>query len=286
MIETIFGPIGNSALIGRALPGLALSLVAAGVAWRAGSLSRSGFVAATVCGTLCVMAGWSWAWLLILYFIASAALSRAGDAAKQALTASLVAKGGARDATQVFANGGVYAVGAVLAAGFGVSWLAWGAVCALAASSADTWATEIGVGLGGRPRSIINRTYVRPGESGGVTGLGLIGSAGGAAWIGLVAMLTGFPGALGMATLLAGFAGSVVDSILGATVQEKRRCDACNEPTERAIHRCGSPTRRAGGIAGLNNDVVNLLATFAGLILGVMVYWIADRLGQGRSAIG
>ncbi|HEY7898102.1 MAG TPA: DUF92 domain-containing protein [Gemmatimonadaceae bacterium] len=279
MIETIFAAKAVAAMQQRGGAGLILGIAAAGIAWRAGSLNRSGFVAAAACGTLCVMAGWSWAAVLILYFMAASVLSRAGDEAKDARTRGVVAKGGARDAVQVLANGGVYSLAAFLAVSSVSPALTWGAVGALAAASADTWATEIGVGLGGLPRSILTRSYVRPGESGGVTGAGIVGSAAGAAWIGLTAMLAGFSRGAAVAALVAGMGGSLTDSLLGATVQERRRCDVCNEPTERLIHLCGSTTRRAGGITGLNNDVVNLLSTFAGLLLGVTVYFIAYNWG-------
>lgn len=279
MIETIFRQTEVAVSVQRAIAGVILALGAAAAAWRAGSLSRSGFMAATVSGTLCVSAGWNWALVLALYFVAAMTLSFAGKEAKEALTRGVVAKGGARDASQVIANGGVYSIAAVVAATLGASWLAWGAIGALAAASADTWATEVGVGLGGTPRSILSRTYVRSGESGGVTAAGLIGSASGAAWVGLTAMTVGFPRTLGVAALIVGFLGSIIDSLLGAAIQERLWCDVCKEATERPIHLCGSPARRAGGIAGLNNDVVNLLSTCAGLVLGVMAYWIAGSWG-------
>lgn len=275
MIETIFAQNAHSQILGRAVVGLVLAAAAAGLALRARSLSRSGFVAATACGALCAIAGWNWALLLVLYFAAASALSWAGAEAKDTRIRAVVSKGGARDAAQVLANGGIYSAAAALTVLFATPALVWGAVGALAASSADTWATEIGVGLGARPRSIINGTYVRPGQSGGVTGAGLLGSAAGAAWVGLLVMLLGFPHRLGIGALVAGVGGSLVDSLLGATIQERRRCDVCNEATERPVHLCGSTTRRMGGIAGLNNDAVNLLSTFAGLLLGVIVYCIA-----------
>lgn len=274
MIDSIFAAKTIGALAERGFVGLVLSLAIGGIAWRAGALSRSGLLAAAVCGTLCVAAGWGWASLLILYFLAASALSRAGSGAKDDRTRGVVAKGGARDARQVMANGGVYSALAVLAASSGAPLLTWGAVGALAASSSDTWATEIGVALGGAPRAIIGWTYVRPGESGGITFAGLVGSASGAAWIGLVALLAGFPRGIAIAALLAGIGGSIVDSVLGATVQERRRCDVCNESTERIVHVCGSTTRRVGGIARLDNDAVNLLSTVAGVLLGMTAFFL------------
>ncbi|MFI5239459.1 MAG: DUF92 domain-containing protein [Gemmatimonadales bacterium] len=274
MIETIFATNAVTAVQQRGVAGMTLALAVAGVAWRTRSLSGSGFVAAAVCGALCAVAGWNWAALLIVYFVAASLLSRAGSEAKDALTRSVVAKGGSRDAFQVLANGGLYSAAAFLAAIFGSPVLAWGAVGALAAASSDTWATEIGVGLGGDPWSIVTRTYVRTGESGGVTAAGFVGSAAGAAWIGVCAVIAGFSEGVAIAALIAGIGGSLADSLFGATVQERRRCEPCNEPTERLVHLCGTTTRRVGGIIGLNNDVVNLLSTFAGLLLGVTAYCI------------
>jgi uncharacterized protein (TIGR00297 family) len=275
MTETIFVHNGQLSLAVRAVAGLALAIAGAALARRARSLSRSGFVAAAACGTLCVIAGWSWAGLLVLYFVAASGLSRAGREEKENRTGGLVSKGGERDAAQVLANGAVYSIAAALAIWIAIPWLVWGAVGALAAASADTWATEIGVWLGDDPRSIINWASLQPGESGGVTAAGMLGSAAGAAWIGLVAMLLGLPHGVGIAALVSGVGGSLADSVLGATIQERRYCNACDEPTERAVHLCGAATRRSGGIAGLDNDVVNLLSTIAGFLLGVAVYFIA-----------
>ena len=280
MTETIFAQNNYLLLPGRAVIGALLALGVAGMAWRAGSLGRSGLVAAAICGTLCAIAGWSWAALLVLYFIAASGLSWAGKAEKEARTQSIVSKAGRRDAAQVFANGGVYSIAASLTVLFAAPWLAWGAVGALAAASSDTWATEIGVWLGRQPKSIISRTNVRPGESGGVTTAGMVGSVGGAAWVGLAAVLLGFPRGLGIASILAGVGGSITDSVLGATLQERRWCDECAQPTERAVHLCGHTSRRVGGIQRLDNDVVNLLSTIAGFLLGVIVYCIAERSGN------
>jgi uncharacterized protein (TIGR00297 family) len=285
MVETIFTPDGWLALPGRAVVGLALALLVAGAAWRAGSLNRSGSAAATVCGTLCAAAGWNWAFLLILYFVAASVLSRAGKEAKEARLGDMVEKGGRRDYRQVVANGGVYSIAAALGtlsaelASGAAAWIAWGAIGALAAASSDTWATEIGTWLGGRPRSVITWAAVAPGESGGVTAIGLAASVAGALWIGLGASLPGFPRGLGIAAIIAGIGGSIADSVLGATIQERRWCDACRRRTERAVHRCGSVTRRIGGIPGLDNDVVNLLSTLAGFVLGVIVYCIVVGTG-------
>ena len=277
MTETIFAPAGDLTLPARVVAGGLLALGVAGIAWWVGSLRRSGFIAAVACGTACAAAGWDWAVLLVLYFVAAAGLSRAGSAEKDARTGAVVSKGAGRDWAQVLANGGLYCLAAALSVTYGPAWLSWAGVSALAAASSDTWATEIGVLLGGQPRSIISRTIVRRGESGGVTTIGLLGSLGGAAWMGGAAVVLGFPRGLGIASVVAGLGGSIADSVLGATVQERRWCDRCAEPTERVVHLCGDATRRVGGIRGLDNDVINFLSTLAGFSLGVVFYCIAGR---------
>ena len=63
---------------------------------------------------------------------------------------------------------------------------------------------------------------------------------------------------------LGGFTGALVDSVLGATVQEVRFCEVCNAETEARVHRCGAQTRVTLGAPWCNNDTVNAIATAAG----------------------
>lgn len=280
MIETIFSPDEYLVLPGRALAGLVAAAVIAVIAGRAGALTRSGCAAAVACGTLCVIGGWSWALLLIVYFVGTSVLSHVASQRSRERTAGIFAKGEKRDGLQVLANGGVYSIAAALTIAPSVpSWVVWGALGALSAAAADSWATELGTWLGGRPRSITSRTYVRQGESGGVTPIGFVGAIGGAGFVGISARCVGFTSGLALATVVCGCVGAIADSLLGATIQERRWCDACDEPTERTVHLCGSATRRAGGVAGLDNDVINLLSTVSGFVAGLIIYYLAEISG-------
>lgn len=256
----------------RVLIGAVLALAISLGARRTRSLSVNGAIAATILGTLAAAAGWTWAALLIVYFVSSTALSRLGRAEKERRTASVVEKGGERDAAQVAANGGGFAIGALLALlQPDVRWLAFG-VGSLAASAADTWATEIGTLFGGRPRSILTLEPLPPGLSGGVTAIGTLASAIGASFIAACGIALGLTPRLAMAVAIGGFFGAIVDSVLGAVAQERRWCAGCHSVTERVTHDCGCITIRQRGVSWLANDAVNFISGAAG---GLLAAWMA-----------
>src|SRR5476651_2374934 len=128
----------------RVIVGAALAAAIAFAARRMRSLAIDGAIAAALVGTAAVAAGWNWGALLIIYYVSSTALSRIGRTEKERRTASILAKGGERDAVQVLANGAMFA-GAALAMIVqpNAHWMALG-VGSFAASAADTWATEVG----------------------------------------------------------------------------------------------------------------------------------------------
>jgi len=250
---------------------LAIALLVTVIARRARALSVDGAIAAALVGTLALLAGWNWGVLLILYFASSSGLSRFGVTKKATRTKSVIDKGGERDAMQVIANGGVFAMAALLAIvdrEHAMRWAALG-IGALAASASDTWATEIGTLVGGPPRSILGFAPVPFGMSGGVTLAGSIAALAGAALVGLLALAFGFSNRVALAAFVGGIAGSTLDSMLGATLQLRRRCDRCDCTTERRIHDCGTRTRHADGLAWLDNDVVNLICGAAGGLLAL-----------------
>ena len=255
----------------RLAVGFVLALAIALVARRARSLAPSGAAAAVVVGTACVAAGWSWGALLVAFFVTSSALSRIGAESKEQRTRGVVAKGGERDAAQVLANGGPFAVAALGAAAWPHPlWNAFGAA-ALAASTADTWATEVGTLAGGTPRSILSWRPVPPGTSGGITLPGTLGSLAGTLFVATLALAMGWPLAAFAGAVPGGVVGATMDTLIGATAQARRWCDRCDGGTERMVHDCGTTTRPAGGIAWLDNDLVNLLAGLAGAATGVAV---------------
>jgi uncharacterized protein (TIGR00297 family) len=251
--------------------GLALATTIALAAKRTRSLSGSGAVAAALVGTMAVVAGWSWGIVLIAYFVSASMLSSFRAAEKAARSAGRIEKSGARDAAQVLANGGLFALAAVgHAASPDAIWQALGAG-ALAASAADTWATEIGRLSRAAPRSILEGSPVAVGTSGGVTLLGFAAAVTGAGSVALMTWLVGWPRIAIVAALIGGVVGCLLDSVIGASLQARRWCAKCDAITERRRHSCGSPTTVMGGIRWLDNDGVNAISTVGGALFGATV---------------
>ncbi|HET9384879.1 MAG TPA: DUF92 domain-containing protein [Gemmatimonadales bacterium] len=190
-------------------------------------LTRRGTVAALAVG-LATLSGFGWRGLglLLAFFISGSLLTAAAKGSEKG------GGGGRRNARQVIANGGVAALAALAG-----SWV-WFAG-ALAAANADTWATEIGSHSPSRPRLITNGQPVPAGTDGGITLLGTAGGIAGALFMAALATLLAPGGGESFVTVaLAGIAGMLVDSLLGATLQ--------------------------GRLTWLDNDAVNLAATAAG----------------------
>jgi uncharacterized protein (TIGR00297 family) len=252
--------------------GVGLAAIIAAAAYRTRALTGSGAAMATVIGAATFWGGGLPASiLLVLFFASGTLLTRLGRRRKSAAESGY-AKSGRRDAGQVLANGGAAAT-LSLGAGLEGSTIWWfGIVGALAAVTADTWATELG-GLSPHwPRRVTTGERVRPGSSGAVSQLGLVSAAAGAIFIGLASVGMGLGTKLGLAGAAGGFVGAWFDSLLGDTLQAMYVCPACGEETEQfPRHHCGTPTRRLRGWRWLDNDGVNFLTSAAGAVLAMVV---------------
>lgn len=256
------------------------AILIASAAFRLRALSTSGMIAAILLGTTIVgAAGWWSGIILTAFFISSSLLSRSGHNDSNVHAT----RGSRRDAVQVFANGGIALLCAVDYCLTGhPAWLL-ALAGSLAAANADTWSTEVGRASREHPRLITTGNQVAPGTSGAVSRRGLVAAASGAAIIGLLggigAEADWFPISqtlpLTLLTIgIAGLSGSIVDSILGATVQEQRWCDACTKQTERRVHHCATPTRHLSGVSWVSNDAVNLACVFCGGALAGGMGWL------------
>lgn len=219
--------------------GFILSLSIAFGAWRLGALTLDGAMAATVVGALVAgFGGWKSAALLLLFFVTSSGLTHRHAAGKPQPEHRR-----GRSAAQVCATGTVATVLA-LWGGLGSSpAIATAFAAAIAASTADTWATEIGLLSKTPPRLITTGQIVTPGRSGGVTWLGTVAGGIGAAVI--AAAATWWQGTPFPVVWMAGSFAMVFDSVAGATIEGKYR--------------------------GIDNNTVNLMMTTTGALLATLL---------------
>ena len=264
---------------------LLLSATIGGLAYWRQSLTAGGWLGAILTGTATMgFGGWAWGFALVAFFVSSSALSHYKERVKEQRAAEKFAKGGRRDLVQALANGGVGALIALIYALLGEPPLLLALfVGVMATVNADTWATELGVLSSHRPRLITTGQTVEPGTSGGITLLGTGAAAAGSLLIGgvmLVGLALGAP-TVGLlwwllpAALLGGVGGSMVDSLLGATVQAIYRYPNGKE-TERVVGRDGTPNSFVRGWRWMNNDLVNFSSSLVGGLVAVIVYFMLN----------
>ncbi|MGE4453702.1 MAG: DUF92 domain-containing protein [Sphaerochaeta sp.] len=210
---------------------------------------------------------------LLLFFIAAGVL---GKVAKRILAFDVMKihkKGGRRDAAQVYANGLMALVSALLyALNPSMPFLVmFGASVGEAAS--DTFASEVGILSRTKPVSIITGRPMTPGLSGAVSPLGLASGLLGAVLIALCVWGCFLPitakSALYVSVIaLSSFFGCLLDSVLGATVQAHYYDEVTDRITEHSVVE-GRTLPLERGIRWVDNDVVNLLSNVAAAIFGM-----------------
>ncbi len=258
------------------------SIVIAWAAFKKGSLSRSGALAAVGIGSILYALGnWYWIVPMLAFFISSSWLTKFKRKVK-ANAEEMYEKSGPRDAGQVMANGGAAALICLVNVLLPneLWWVFY--IGIIAAVTADTWATEIG-GLS-RTAPISLRTFRKAvkGDSGAVSMIGLNASLGAGLFIALITGLLNFTGSgfhplqnafpqLVLVCIVSGALGALIDSLLGAYVQLMYRCGICGNTIEKSIH-CDAPAERVRGMKLMNNDGVNSISSLFGGLIAVFMY--------------
>ena len=140
------------------------------------------------------------------------------------------------------------------------------AFASIAAATADTFASEIGVLSKKQPFYILSRKKVPPGISGGVTLLGMSASAAGASLIALTHIYFYKDPLVAVLVVGLGVLGSMIDSVIGELCQVLY------------VNRTGDWVETSGGaeklkgIRWMTNNVVNLITT---TIIGVIGYLVS-----------
>lgn len=274
------------------LLGLLLSSLIALIAYWRRALSVSGVAGAIITGSVIFgFGGWPCGMLLVTFFVTSTLLSKY-RARTKAQMAEKFAKGSQRDLGQVLANSGAGALIAVIYSTYPDPALLFAFGGAMAAVNADTWATELGVLARRPPRLITTGRTVEPGTSGAISALGTLATIAGSGTIGVAAALFahmdphlgpgGAPGVsaltrhwqLIVACVLGGLAGSLFDSLLGATLQAIYYSPVRGKETERSIDPDGSKNEHVRGWRWLNNDWVNFLSSAVGALVSGTIHML------------
>lgn len=247
-------------------------------------LDGGGAIGAFILGTIVFgIGGLRWAVPVLAFFLSSSLLSRIGIQ-KKSRAARLYEKSARRDFAQVLANGGVAGIAILL---FQLTHSEWSYILFLGSLSAvtgDTWSTEIGPLSRIAPRSIVNFRKVTVGTSGAITPLGTVAALLAGLFLSILGYFLHEPQVrynweVFLIISISGLFGSLLDSILGATMQAQYRCPGCGNLTESRSHCGGLSTSQVRGYSRINNDAVNMIAAMAGGLFAAACYVLSIKPG-------
>lgn len=263
-------------MIMQTLIGAGLSFLIAYIAYKRASLTDTGLFAAVFFATLIYVSGGVLLWLLLMvFFISSSLLTKRNKKIRRIQEEK---KG--RNHIQVIANAGVTTVFSVIYFLTQQEVFLLAAVTSIAASNADTWASEIGTLAKGNTYHILTFKKMQQGLSGGVTWLGTGASVFGALLIAALFMIGMMvTSSLNISTLVTygfvvsfgGFLGSAIDSVFGALIQAKYQDQETGTIYEKKTL-SKQTLMLVSGFAIISNDMVNFLSTLATSILTVVIF--------------
>lgn len=248
MVMWLFYMFGYNVDASYLMKVLLFSFVLGYLSYRARVADISAMLSATLLGVVIIISSnVNWFFILLAFFLLGSIFTRYKYDFK--FTRGMAeGKGGVRGYKNVFSNS---LAALTLAVAYGIfpshgQVLMAAYLGSVATACADTLASEIGETYKGEPRMITTLKKARPGTDGAVSILGEAASFFGASAIALLAfILIPIDLSLVAAVVAGGFIGTNIDSVLGATLQQK---------------------------GYLTNNGVNLLATISGAIVAGLIY--------------
>ncbi len=275
-------------LANRALSGLIVMGLLATLAYKAGFVDISGLVSAFAIGFLVWYTGGPAAFSLLLFFFLSSGIATKFKYKAKAKRGLAQEGKGRRSWKNVIGSGIIpllFSIAIYIAPTQDIQyWMFGGFIGAVATTSADTLASEIGVFSKRKPRLITHlRRKVPRGTIGAVSLLGEGVAVLAGVVIGTIALAFAFlaPATVPIATsqqllfimplsVLTAFIGCNLDSLLGAVFQNRFVCEICGAITDKEFH-CDYETKYIGGFKRFTNMHVNLGSSGMGATMGVIL---------------
>jgi uncharacterized protein (TIGR00297 family) len=278
-----------------AVSGLLVMTIVGALAYKLHFLDISGLISAFVVGFTIWYTGGVVSFIIILFFFMSAGVATKMKY-KEKAKYNLAQEGkGKRSWLNVLGSGIIpmfFSVGMYLTSLSpdltAANWpflMFGGYIGAVATTSADTLASEIGVFSKNKPRLITNlRRKVPRGTIGAVSLLGEGVALFAGLFIGVLALLVAIiaPALVPAITsteqlivlvpmsMLTAFIGCNLDSLFGAVLQNRFVCEICGAVTDKEFH-CNYETKYVGGFKSFTNMHVNLGSSGIGATLGIVL---------------
>lgn len=268
--------------------GVLISLLIAAGAYRKKSLDASGAIAGFIVMSIHLAVDFRFGAMILAFFFTSSKLTKVGEDKKRRVDADFK-EGGQRNWVQVLSNSGIatiFVIAIWIVSGWEakclnseesilVTALIGGVIGHYACCNGDTWSSELGILSEDQPRLITTFKPVRKGTNGGVTKDGLLAAAAAGGVIGLSFLVFGFLTAkctydsilkqqvvIPLAAI-SGLLGSMIDSLLGATLQFSGFCSVRNK----VVGKPGHTVKRISGLNFLDNNGVNAVSILLTSIL-------------------
>ncbi len=212
--------------------------------------------------------------MLITFFLIGSAFTKYKYSLKEELGAAEL-KGGARNWRNVLANLFFPMIMLIMFSFCSLPGAKIAFLSSLSGALSDTLGSEIGVLSQKPPRMIIGFKKVPPGTSGAVSFIGTLASLLGSIIIPIEAYVFSLIDRSSLLIVVVlSFLCSTLDSVLGATIQARYRCETCGAITENLYH-CNGRAKLIEGLPFIDNHAVNLISTgvisVVALILGDVI---------------
>ena len=258
----LFNHINKNGLMTDNFLFVALILFILFISYKKKQLSISGYIGAVIMAILLYgFGGSSYIYPLVVFFLTSSILSHFDKE-------NIKIKKSNRNISQVYANGGVALFICIINHFYYHDLMYPCFLASAAAANSDTWGTELGKMSNKNPIDIISGHEIAPGTSGGITLIGTIGSILGSFVIGIVGHYFYVSLNLLLLVIISGFLSSIIDSILGSTVQARYiSADGLiiTEKNKKLFY-------LFTGSNIINNDIVNLYCTLSGPFIFLLLF--------------